>query len=288
MNVSETALEKFRNHLREDGRSEGTADLYVLNVRSCAGEDFLTQRLTDARHDLGAKTLHTNKAALAAWADFTGDTELKKRLDRIKLPPAIRAKAKKGLSTAEWKTLMATVKTARLEPAIRATILIMARRGFRIADVLRLKKREIADALRTGTLSFEGKGRRRREIDVAPIKEALELLHGERGSWAMVEDLITATTREGLHRRKMAAKRVAAALRRCAKKAKVPGVHPHRLRRTYAMRFLELFQGDPQALIKLQKHMGWANMNTALSYVDEVNLGELDAKGTEMMRMLDA
>lgn len=283
--ISEASLAKFRSHLLEEGRDEGTAELYVKNVRTCSRERFLTSRLTDS--ELASKTLHTNKAALSSWANFIGDADLGKRLKRIKLPPSVRAKPKQGLEQADWKRLLATVRTTKMDEPIRAVILIMARRGFRVADGLRLQKEEVTAALRTGILSTEGKGRKRREIDAAPIREALEILVAEKRAWKRVEDLIAHTLRTGRLRRKAAAQRVAVALRRCAKKAGITGVHPHRLRRTYALGFLRLFHGDPQALVKLQRHMGWSDMETALSYVDEVNMADLDKKGADMIRVLD-
>ena len=64
-------------------------------------------------------------------------------------------------------------------------------------------------------------------------------------------------------------------------------MHPHRLRRTYSTHFLRRIQGDPQAIIKLQRHMGWASMATAAQYVDNVGKAELDAIGAQMLADLE-
>jgi hypothetical protein len=78
--ISPADLERFRTHLTELGRAEGTVELYVRNVRSCSqgrGKD-LTARLIGS--DLAPKTLHTHRAALYAWADFIGDPSLSTKL----------------------------------------------------------------------------------------------------------------------------------------------------------------------------------------------------------------
>jgi integrase len=53
----------------------------------------------------------------------------------------------------------------------------------------------------------------------------------------------------------------------------VDDVHPHLLRHTYATRYYEACQ-DPK---KLQDHMSWANIATAMNYVGQSSREELDA-----------
>ncbi len=291
--VTIARLEAFRTWLRENGRSEGTAELYVNNVRCCAAGRTMTSRLTG--EGLAPKSLHTNKAALRAWAEYTDDAELAKRLAKIKLPPAERTTPKSEIPKIDWKRLAGVLRDAVANPPkgrsitgpVRAVIRIMSRRGLRCGDVLRLRRVEIVRALDTGTMSYEGKGRRRHEWATAPIKAELEVLVEIDRKWDRVEDLITRSKRTGIGKRRAAAKVVARALSRFAKEAGVEGVHPHRLRRTYATFFLRQLEGDPQALVKLQKHMGWANMNTALQYVDAVDRTELDRVGAQMVDALD-
>ncbi len=288
MKITDVQLEKFRSWLMDRGRTEGTAKLYVLNVRRCADHKRgLVARLTSG--ELAAKTLRTNKAALCAWAKFSKDKELEERLEDIKLPPADRAKVKHPIDDVDdWKKLVNVIR-ARPDSPVKAVLLIMARRGLRCGDVLRLRKGDIQRALSTGTLSYEAKGRRRHEWPIQSFKGALEMLGRGEDRWHKVEDLMVtdACTSEGLQRRSAAAKAVAAELDRCARKASILNVSPHRLRRTYAVHFLRRLSGDPNALLKLQKHMGWANIQTAAGYVDAFDRKELDAIGDEMIRELD-
>lgn len=286
MVVSEDELDGFRHWLLDQGRSDGTVRLYLLNVKKCMGEADPMSRLTRSR--LAAKTLHTNRAALRAWADYREDTALAQRLRRVRLPPARRARAKKELARADWQQLARCLRSSKMPDAVRAVITIMLRRGLRCGDVLRIRKREIADALRTGTLSYEAKGRRRLEYKAEPIRAALEELAKHPGQWECVEDLVvTRCRRDGLDRRRAAAKVVSRALARCAKAAGVAEVHPHRLRRSYATYYLEQIKNDPKALLKLQQHMGWASMATAAQYVDALSAAELDDIADQMMASLD-
>lgn len=282
------ALARFAAWMYEQGLSEGTVALYVKNVRTCHRHPRgPTARLLD--RGLAPKTLHSNRAALRQWAKFLEDDQLLGQLARIRLPQAARAKAKVELSEDDWRTLLGAIRQTQMPPAIFAVLLIVGRRGLRISDALRLQRREVRDALRSGTLSYEVKGRRRLEYDAAPVREALEILDEHRGEWERVEDLVVGADcrSRGKGRRDAAARKVSRALARCARAAAIEGVHPHRLRRTYSTHFLRRIQGDPQAIIKLQRHMGWASMATAAQYVDNVGKAELDAIGAQMLADLE-
>lgn len=289
MEVTEASLEKFGQWLVDLGRAPGTVRLYPMLVRACARhEQGLTGRLVAG--ELEPKTLHVNRAALLAWAEFIENDELAKRLRRIKLPPARRAKPKREMERDRWKALAAAIRTTKLRDAMTATLLIMARRGFRSGDVLRLRKTEIKAAIKTGTLSFAAKGNRRIEYRATPVMEALEMLEAHRGDWNRVEDLLVSPRcgSQGFKRRRAASAAVARALMKVAETIEETGVHPHRLRRTYAVYFLHELKGDPQALVKLQHHMGWDSLATAAGYVDAVNRDELDDIGDRLTRGLDA
>lgn len=289
MEVNDVSLEKFGQWLVDMGRSPGTVRLYPLLVGACARhEDGITGRLVAG--ELEPKSLHVNRAALRAWAEFAEDPDLEKRLKRIKLPPARRAKPKRELERERWKELAAAIKTTKLRDPMRATLLIMARRGFRSGDVLRLRKTEISHAIKSGTLSFAAKGNRRIEYKATPIMEALETLHAQRGDWNRVEDLLVSPRclSTGFDRRRAAAAAVSRALVKVAEAISESGVHPHRLRRTYAVYFLHELRGDPQAMVKLQHHMGWDSLTTAAGYVDAVNRDELDEIGDRLTKGLDS
>lgn len=275
MDVTKASLTRFENWLRENGRAEPTVELYTSCMRSCAArEDGLTARLIDRK--LAPKTRRANLAALRAWASFTDDADLERRLKKIKMPPANRVQPKVELQKDDWRRLVKELQQAKLPAAMRSVLLIMALRGLRSGDVLRLRRREVQEALRSGVLAYEAKGGRRLEYDAEPIRPQLEALVETTG-WERVRDLVGGDAGP-----RAISNKVRRALKRATKGLKLDGVHPHRLRRTYATHFLKALDRDPQALIKLTKHMGWANIQTAAGYVDATDATELNAIGAKL------
>ncbi len=287
MPPNDADLLAFETWLREGGAADGTIRLYLLNVRSChADARGVTARLLD--RSLAPNTRHTNMAALASWADFREDADLAKRLKRISLPPARRVKPKVPVEDREWQQLIWNVRQSRkLAPAMRSALLLVCMRGMRCADVLRLRPTEVRDGLKTGKLIGEAKGGKRLEYAVAPIRGPLEDLlemKGFRGG-AQVLDLVVAETSrsEGHDRMRYGVKLIYRALKRVAKETGIDGVHPHRMRTTYATGFVRRLERDPRAMMKLQQHMGWAQLTTAARYVDAIDAEELDQLGEDMM-----
>jgi integrase len=275
--VTPAKLEAFRAWIIARGRTEGTAALYVKNVRAAGKQTPITKRLQE---DLAPLTLRTNKAALAAWAKYTKDTELAEILSDIKLPPARRQAVKIPLATEDWRELGKRFRDnpGKVKSVDAAVALIILRRGLRIGDALRIQRSEVIEALTSGTLSYVGKGGKRHEISAKAIRSQLEVLAAQ-GNWKRVSDLVCpkATNPTSPHNR------VRRAIERTAKACKLRGVHPHRFRRTYATVFLSRHEGDPQALMKLQQHMGWASLQTAAGYADAVNREQLADVGDKMV-----
>src|SRR5688572_11211934 len=163
--MGETELTRFHAWLLEDGRQEGTADLYVGNLRKCAADARgLTARLTAG--ELAPNTLRTNLAALRAWATWTDDGDLLVRLKRIRLPAVRRVKVKVPFPIEEWKALVRDIRGDTSHPAAeRAALEIVAMRGLRLVDAVKLERKALMEAQKTGRLSYEAKGRRRLQCD---------------------------------------------------------------------------------------------------------------------------
>lgn len=274
MDVTPESLAKFGTWLRENGRSDPTVSLYTSCIRRCGeAKGAFTSSLVD--RDLAPKTRRAYKAGMRSWALFTEDSVLERRLQQIKLPPAIRVRPKVELSIDDWRALVGNLRTTRLRPAMRAVLLIIALRGLRGGDVLRLRRREVVEALRTGVLSYEAKGGRRLEYDAAPVREQLEVLVSFT-DWDHVRELLGKGKAAGI------SNKVRRTLASVAASMDLFDVYPHRLRRTYATHFLRRLDRDPQGLIKLQKHMGWSSMATAAGYVDATSADELNAIGSKL------
>lgn len=269
-------LNKFRAWMLKRGRTEGTADLYVKNVRYCLEDpDGLTNRLIAG--DLAPNTSRSNLAALRAWALFNDDTKLTKELADIRLPPPRRVRTKIPLELSDLKKLIQHLRSCRMRnEGKRQTLLIMALRGLRCGDVLRVQRHDVIRALRTGRLIYEGKGRKLTEISAAPIRGPLEAL-SEIDGWETVSDLVSGSTKpESISRI------IRKAAKSAGKAAGVADVYPHRLRRTFATQYLQQLKGDPNALVKLQKYMQWESLSTAAQYVDAVSHVELDDIGAAL------
>lgn len=276
MQITDKNLDKLRQWLIDRGRSEDTAALYVVNIRSCAAvPQGLTYRLVSG--DLAPNTVRTNLASLRAWATFSKDAELLLRLDDLRLPPARRVKHKPPLGLETWRKVVRHLRSCKIRPEpMRNVLLIMALRGMRSGDVLRMRRTEVARALETGKLAYEGKGRKRIEFDIAPIRDQLVALSQVKG-WDRVRDLLGTGTRKSISRK------VWRAAIRTAKAAGVHEMNPHRYRHTFATAFLGELRGDPNAIVKLQKYMAWESMNTAARYVDSVSITELDKIGADLI-----
>jgi integrase len=278
--ISAKNLEMFRAWLAQRGRSDDTADLYITNLRSCAAHPKgLTHRLIAG--ELAPNSVRTNLSALRSWAKFTGDAKFAQRLDDIRLPPARRVKTKLPLGAADWRMVVRHLHTCPMRPeAMRHVLLIMAIRGFRSGDVLRMKRTEVLRSLATGKLTYEGKGRKRIEFSAEPIRQQLQALADIRG-WDRVRDLLgTAMSRRSLSRK------VWRAAIRSAKGCGISEMNPHRYRHTVATRFLAELKGDPNAIVKLQKWMAWESMGTAARYVDQISVDELDQIGAGLVKNL--
>lgn len=273
-------FKSFYHWMIRRGRSEGTAELYIRNIISCKNDrrGVLARISQDG---LAPKTRRTHKAALAAWSDFTEDDKLRRKLRDIKLPPPERIREKRALELDDWRAVIAAVDKLDQDDPIVAAMGLVCVRGFRIGDVLRLRKRTISDGLSSGVLMYISKGHRRIGWTVSePMRRRLEIFMGYR-RWGHVWDLAAPNSRKELRLR-------AARLnsqRAFAKVVESAGLEPsavslHIMRRTYAWHYLHQSGRDPVAL---QKHMSWASINTAMQYVDQSERATQDAVAESML-----
>ncbi len=263
-------LNKFHNWLVSRGRDPTTADLYVINVRIAYENEDPIDRLLDP--DISPNTKRVSLAALRAYARFTKDEDLKETLNDLKLPPVQRIRPKLPLEKHDWRVLVKTIRDLPDSPN-KAVLGMMAVRGFRIGDVLRMKREEISEGLRTGVLMYVAKGNKKLTVGVnESFRDFLEILNQE-GKWKRVIDLFETedkATRMQLRR----------TLQALAKDVGITdAMYPHRLRRTVATYFLEKVGGD---LTKLKDWFGWSSIATAASYSDHYKREELDKIGSTL------
>jgi integrase len=278
MEITTADLADYRLWLRKYGKSKDTADQYADNVRRAYAAGGPLERLVDT--DLSPKYLHLIKASLKGWAKFCGDTELQDELNKMKLPPALRRKESVPLTKEEWNNIRTEIEEASyLKDPMRAELGLLVCRGFRRGDVLRLKRKEVTTALRKGVLDYEGKGRKRLLFTVAPYWRGYLEIFADHKDWNRVEDLISPRSNPE-KRTESAGKAVYRALEKCGSRVGLDpeDVHPHLLRKTYAT----LYYAKCLDPAKLQAHMQWADITTAMGYVNAGRVEELDAIADSM------
>ncbi len=275
---TEVNLHKFEQWMCRRGRQQDSARQYAGKVTLCFGDRRgVTARLTS--DGLAPLSRRQNLAALRAWAKYSKDGQLRDRLDDIKLPPPERVLEKLPLTFDEWAALIEALGRVKLEPHLHACVEMICIRGFRVGDVVRIGRQPIQQALRTGRLIYRAKGDRRLNWPSAPFRHCLELF-AESKRWRSVCDLVTPRSRED-RRWKAARLKVQRAFPVVVAEAGLDegSVSPHRLRRTYATHYLAQVDGRAD---KLQKHMGWASLQTAMMYVDHDQGDELEQEAAEM------
>lgn len=274
MTATDPPIAAFRTWLERRGLAEGTVDVYVRDTVA-ALDVGVCDRIRDP--ELAPKTRHRILAAVRNWAEFTDDAALTKELKRIRLPPSRRQGAKVPIARSHlFLVIDELAKADYIDGPTRASLGLMACRGFRCSDVLRILRSELVAATETSVLSFEAKGRKRLEWRMTAIwAPHIRTLAGADGDWNRVEDLISSGKSSA--RRKSAARALERALDEVGAACGVDGLHPHRLRRTYAVEYLRNMVGDPEALEKLKQQMGWSTIATALEYIDHARGTELDA-----------
>jgi integrase len=243
-------------------------------VRRAVKAGGFFEQLTNTDIDRAPKYLRLIKASVKSWCQYQGDSDLLLEISQIKLPPAIRKQESTPLTKGEWKMLLDEITSADyLEEPMRADLGMMACRGFRCGDVLRLQRTEAVKGMKTGILDYKGKGSKRLKWSVVkPWKDYLELLLDYK-DWDQVQDLICPAAAEET-RKSSAAKAVTRALEIVTEEAGLDpmDMHPHLLRHTYATFYYEACL-DPS---KLQAHMGWGSIETAMLYVRAGEREELD------------
>lgn len=273
MTADDDLIVGFRAYLGEFGITSESIAIYVHHARRALAAGGWIARL---RSKLAPKTLRVIRASARHWADWQRDEDLRAQLKRFRLPAPRRVQPKEPLTRAQLRRVMKAIDLAKhLPPAEQATLGLMAARGFRVGDVLRMRRVEIERAAKA-PLAFEAKGKRRVQFQVLrTFQRWLAVLAAQPGSWQRVEDLVAARSKDSA-RRATGARRIQRELARIGSDLGIEGLHPHRFRRTYAVLFLQAHQGDPEAVAKLTEHMQWGSPMTAFQYIDHVRGDELD------------
>lgn len=272
-------IEGFKKWLIDRGRTQETADGYgsdvmaaLLHPQGPLGR--LRQR------SLAPKTLRRTMASLRSWCKYSKDGTLLEQIGDMRLPPPERKVIKNPLTKDQWLALVKEINSADyVSHPERAVLGIMAVRGLRIGDVLRLERPKVLEAIRTGELSYKGKGSKWIIVGVRAFKAYLELMARE-DDWEYARDLIS-ISKNG-NRQKSAGQQISRALKQVGEHIGIAreDLYPHKLRRTYATEFLNAVGGD---LVKLKEQMSWSDVSTASGYADHSKKKELEDIGDTLL-----
>ena len=195
------------------------------------------------------------------------------------MPPPTRKNEKIPLEHEDWQALVNLLETVKETPAV-LVIGLMAVRGFRVGDVLRMRKTDVEKALKSKVLTFEAKGGRYLNFGVSkPVARWLRPFVDYKG-WTTIASLLAPNSDTEDKAVKAAKMQVRRLLQTLGDEVGIEGIYPHRLRRTVATYFLEKVGGD---IVKLKDWMQWQNINTVAGYVDHSRREELDLIGETLL-----
>ena len=277
-------LEGFQGWLRSRGRAESTQRKYSRALSYLFSFKDVLEPILNRKYTPNYR--HFLVSSLRQWSLYKNDMELFKKLNRgtLKLPPAIRTQARTPCDRDLWFSLMDLLEgdETDFEPPIRSVLGLIVTRGIRCGDVLRVTKKEIDNALRTGVFAFEGKGSRRIEYNAEPIKQYLVELSEQR--WPKRARLYDLICPDAKRPEESASRKIRRYIDLLADEVGVDreDLFAHRFRHTYANEFLSELSGDPRAVFLLQEQMGWAGPETARSYIAIAGRKELNEVETRL------
>jgi integrase len=226
---------------------------------------------------------------MRAWARYTKDDVLAARLSDIRetLPVPRKVNPKKPLSADERERFLRSLDRREKDPYVVALLGLLATRGLRVSDVLRLTRKEVNYGVKEGVLPVETKGGVRQEFYLAEdavaylrVFQDVTRAHDGAPEWKTVLDLVAPAANHKTDRRRAALTIVGRACKRVALAAKVKAT-PHILRHTVARLFLDTVSQD---MAQLVAYMGWLRPETAFNYISFVDPAKLRDAAEKMKR----
>lgn len=272
-------LQAFRQHLtRSLHLLRHTAQAYARAVRQYLYHVNPATAVNALSHE--ASQLLPRRA-LKAWAEWKGDASLGAQLQAL---PRLRhakdtLRAHVPFDEDDYEQMLRLLPRVARGPAERFALVLMFQSGARCNDITHgVRRDELASAIGGRYLRIYTKGTKVRDVQITQEMRRYghALLGFER--WERLWEVYHLDDTAKPWARKLALDSASAYLRAAiVNTGKAAGVksrvHPHRVRRTVAVRFYRR-KPDVEALMRF---MGWSSPETALRYIRGYGLDDLAA-----------
>ena len=262
-------LEPWLDALRDKGRSENTLHTYKRRMEQFVkwfedtnGETLTPEGVTptDMREfkaylqtvkKQAASTINLSLLAISSWLQYSGQT--------VAVPPLIREmkKAPQWLDRKEQHALMRAIER---EQNVRETalLILMLHTGLRISEVESLDIGDLTLTDRAGELIVRhGKGDKVRHV---PMNKEVRKTLGTYLAFRTQGPVFLSQRGQGSHR--LTVSGIRQVVEKYAYLAKIPELHPHVLRHTFAKNLLDI--GANMGVVA--EIMGHENLNTTAQY----------------------
>ena len=183
--------------------------------------------------------------------------------------PKRRQQTHQSFSDTDWKKLCRAVAEDPRRPAVVVNVMLAT--GYRVGDILRIKRAQLHRAFRTGILFLEVKGGHERQLPLHGVQHVWERL---RDRWDKGETLAqwVAPRGNGQVEGGAAYQSVRRYMVKISKELDLDGrIHTHRIRRTVATRALTYTQ-DIHLVAQL---LGHSSVQATERYLDETRLKDI-------------
>ena len=246
-------LDAFLYHVSQRVPVPSLSDLNADSVR-----EFLAQLQSLGRTAFTTRGYVQVLKGFGTWLVEEGYLRVSP-LRRLQLP-RVPKYVVKPLSDDEVSALISAIKP-RSAAGTRdlALLLLLLDTGARLGEVARLTTADVEDAIRDGLFKVMGKGSRERYLPLGKAaRDALRRYTHVYRFDARADALFL-----GRNGRPLAREGLRQIIRRVASRAGVEGVHPHRLRHTFAVNYL-INGGDAMTL---QRILGHSTLEMVRNYV---------------------
>jgi len=274
--VTETLIQAFEEHLKENEKRPATIEKYARDVRAfCifAGESIVSKELTlkykeMLRKKYAVASANSMLAALNAFYDFAGWRDC--CVKAFKIQKRAYCSEERELSRAEYFRLVAAAK-CKGDDRLHLILQTICGTGIRVSELEYIT----VEAVRCGEAQVESKGKIRKVFLVKNLRQKLKRYIKIQG----IREGAVFVTRSG---RSVSRNYVWRQMKQLCKAARVAPskVFPHNLRHLFARIFYE----SAKDIVKLADVLGHANINTTRIYT--VTTGAEHRRRMECMRLI--